>query len=49
MARDVIGRRAAAAADDVHEAALGELASSAGGLVGVSSYSPKALGRPAFG
>ena len=47
---DVIRRRAAAAADDVDEAAFGELVDQRRGLRrAVSSYSPKAFGSPALG
>ena len=47
---DVIGRRAAAAADDVDEAAGREVARSARpSRTAASSYSPNAFGRPAFG
>jgi hypothetical protein len=47
--RDVRGRRAAAAADEVDEAAVGELREDAAVSSGDSSYSPNALGSPAFG
>ena len=46
---DVVGRRAAAAADDVDEARFGEFAKQPRRVRGRSSYSPKAFGRPALG
>ena len=46
---DVLRRRAAAAADDVEQAGCGELRRIAAVSSGVSSYSPNAFGRPAFG
>ena len=48
--RDVLGRRAAAAADDVHPAALGKLAEHARpSSAGPRSYWPISFGRPALG
>ena len=48
--RDVLGRGAAAAADDVEQARGGEFADDRAAMSsGVWSYSPKALGSPALG
>ena len=47
---DVVGRGAAAAADEVDEAARRRTPPRTAAVwSGVSSYSPKALGRPALG
>ena len=47
--RDMVGRGAAAAAQDVDEAGVCPFADQPRRISGLSSYSPKALGRPALG
>ena len=46
---DVLGRRAAAAADEVDETRLGELADDAGGLVGRLVVLTEGVGQPGVG
>ena len=49
IARDVLGRRAAASADNVHKAGLGEFSKQFGHIFRAFVVIPNSFGRPAFG